>query len=333
MLEAIELAALAPTMSPADQLRHRIADPMPRKLRQDTTTRVRALTRATPSMLWPSWSLRFALPRPQQRQLRPAISIALLLTATNLPIADAAEALGGYAVNWQVIRALKLLVGSGHWHDIRQAFTRTGDYLARTGTPIDYQRRRRLDYTDLLPDDLWERICSESGAVSLNPGTASRARCYLFEKISGLPPDAAPAAATDSPHLGRHAIDFVRKLTPELASALDEHAHEFLAAHDIRDEPPSWRPPADLLDGLHLPGSDPADVDIDRLHYLVRHEDHSLGAAAHILGRHLPGGHQTTRPRLQHSDTPSPPADTPHRRELVAPAIPRSRPLSHRPRQ
>jgi hypothetical protein len=39
-----------------------------------------------------------------------------------------------------------------------------------------------------------------------------------------------------------------------------------------------------LLDGLPLPGGDPADVDIGKLHQLIRHEDRTLSDAAEILG-------------------------------------------------
>ncbi|MGY2118618.1 hypothetical protein ACW9HR_32320 [Nocardia gipuzkoensis] len=55
-------------------------------------------------------------------------------------------------------------------------------------------------------------------------------------------------------------------LTPQLAHALNDHAREFLATRGIDDEPPAWQPPTELLHGLSLPGPDPADIDIARLH-------------------------------------------------------------------
>jgi len=281
VLDAVQLAALAPSMSPSDQLRYRIADTFPARP-STRADRAAALARSVPTMLWRAWSLPLTIPRPQQRQLRPAASVALLLTATTIPIADAAEILGGFTDNYRVTRALALLAGCGHWDDVRQALTLMSDYLAEVGAPIDYQRRRALDYTGLLPEHTWQRICRDAGAA-LNSATAKRARCYLFERLSGLPNDASPAVVNDH-HFHTRTADFVRHLTPQLARALDDHAREFLTAHGISDEPPAWQPPTHLLHGLSLPGPDPADIDITRLHHLIRDTEHTPGEAAEILG-------------------------------------------------
>lgn len=282
VLDAIQLAALAPSMHPGDQLRRRITDSLPRRPTSQPD-RIDALARSLPTMLWPAWSLRLALPRPQQRQLRPALSVALMLTGTTLPIADAAAMLGAHTDSQRVNRALNLLANCGHWDDIRRALTRMSDHLAQAGTPIDYQRRRSLDYTDLLPDDLWRQICRENGAVALNLGTAKRVRCWLFERISGLPSGASPAAVDDSNHFRTRTADFVRHLTPQLAADLDNHTLEFLADHGIHDEPATWQPPSHPLHDLSLPGTDPADTEIDRLHHLIRHDGHTPGEAADSL--------------------------------------------------
>ncbi|MEV2226320.1 TniQ family protein [Nocardia vinacea] len=282
VLDAVQLAALAPSMSPSDQLRYRIASPFPTRP-GPRADRAAALARSVPTMLWRAWSLPLTIPRPQQRQLRPAASVALLLTATTIPITDAAEILGGFTDNYRVNRALALLADCGHWDDVRQALTRMSDYLAEVGAPIDYQRRRSLDYTGLLPEHTWQRICRDTGAVALNSATAKRARCYLFERLSGMPNDASPAAVNDN-HFHTRTADFVRRLTPQLARALDDHAREFLTTHGIGDEPPSWQPPTHLLHGLSLPGPDPADIDITRLHHLIRDTERTPGEAAEILG-------------------------------------------------
>ncbi len=286
VLDAIQLAALAPSMSPGDQLRYRIADIFPRRpgSRPD---RIGALARSLPTMLWPAWSLRLALPRPQQRQLRPALSVALLIVGTTLPTIDAAEMLGGFTDNYRVTRALTLLADCGHWDDARHALTLMSDYLTEHGAPIDYQRRRGLDYTDLLPDDLWRRICRETGTAKLNLGTAKYVRCWLFERISGLPADTSLAAAHDSNHFHTRTADFVRHLTPEIATALNNHTLEFLAAHGISDEPPRWQPPTHLLHDLSLPGPDPADIGITHLHHLIRDEERTPGQTAEKLGTTL----------------------------------------------
>ena len=48
------------------------------------------------------------------------------------------------------------------------------------------------DYTQLLPHDHWQDICRRTGTP---PGTGRReriVRCQLFQRISGLPAEAAP---------------------------------------------------------------------------------------------------------------------------------------------
>ncbi|SUE27751.1 LysR family transcriptional regulator [Nocardia farcinica] len=80
----------------------------------------------------------------------------------------------------------------------------------------------------------------------------------------------------------------------ELFHELDDHVRDFLADHNIHDEPPTWHPPTELFDDLRLPGANPAEADIDRLHQLIRVEDRTiretaetLGTTRDILRRHL----------------------------------------------
>ncbi|MBF6250168.1 hypothetical protein [Nocardia farcinica] len=75
---------------------------------------------------------------------------------------------------------------------------------------------------------------------------------------------------------------------------MDDHVRDFLADHNIHDEPPTWHPPTELFDDLRLPGANPAEADIDRLHQLIRVEDRTiretaetLGTTRDILRRHL----------------------------------------------
>lgn len=283
VLNAVQLAALAPSMSPSDQLRHRIADTLPTRA-QPRTIRVSNLARSLPTMLWSAWSLRLSVPGPQQRQLRPALSAMLILTGTTLPVDDAVGLLGRVVNPYQVTRLLRLLAKHRQWNDIRQALTEMTDHLTAFGAPIDYQHRRHLDYTGLLTHHAWKQICRDTGATALHTTTTGRrARYFLFERLSGLPADTCLAAAKDDHRPRYRTADFARLLTPTLANALDNHAQEFLAAHDIRDEPTTWQPPTNLLNGLSLPGDDPADIDIDRLHQLIRHDGRTLGQAAKIL--------------------------------------------------
>jgi hypothetical protein len=70
--------------------------------------------------------------------------------------------------------------------------TRLAAYLDDNDVPIDYQRRRRLDYSDLLPPRQWPDLCRRTGT---SPGQGRRdkiVRCMLFACISGLPVESAP---------------------------------------------------------------------------------------------------------------------------------------------
>jgi len=120
-------------------------------------------------------------------------------------------------------------------------------------------------------------------------GSAARARvarCYLFERLSGLPASAAPITPDDNLFRTKVA-DFPQHLTPELAAGLHQHAHAFLADQHVDDEPAAWQPSIDLLDHMHLPGHDPRTVDISSLHRLIRVKKRSLGEAAARLGTTL----------------------------------------------
>lgn len=74
--------------------------------------------------------------------------------------------------------------------------------------------------------------------------------------------------------------------TPPLRQALHEHAATPLAEPDI-DEPVTWSPPADLADGLDLPGVDTDTLDMTTISRLVVEEYGPLGEAARTLGVHI----------------------------------------------
>lgn len=167
----------------------------------------------------------------------------------------------------------------------RRRCARLAAYLDDNDVPIDYQRRRRLDYSALLPSQQWLDLCRQPG---VSPGQGRRnkiARSLLFARISGLPVEAAPDfAATGEAYFRAEAVRFAAIRTPEFAAALDEIARSFLARHRIRGEPVTWHPPLSLLGDLHLPGPDPFLVDVARLHGLVQGRAHPVQHAAEVLG-------------------------------------------------
>jgi len=149
--------------------------------------------------------------------------------------------------------------------------------------PIDYERRRHLDYQRLLPDELWAQICQDTATTPGAGLKADLARCMLFERLSGLPVGRSPFATNTREFRGTVAA-FPRQLTPDLMAHLDQAARQFLDDHDLTDEPLTWQPPLEVLGGLDLTGRDPSSVDITELHRLVRGEQLTFSDAANQLG-------------------------------------------------
>jgi molybdenum-dependent DNA-binding transcriptional regulator ModE len=268
VLASMELAALETVLKPTDQLRYRIGSPTPTPPTRSTPTAAHMLAWAIPTALWPAWSLRLAVPNWDHRQLRLALSAAVQIVHSRLRLGEAIRLIDSPLKSpLDVSRLLRAFHRHEHWRDIRQALTTIADYLREGRVPIDYQRRRRIDYTALLPDSVWAQICLDTASEK---GTAMRARvvrCYLFERLSGMPADMAPFAH-ETTHFRRAVADFPGCLTTELASALQMHGSEFLEAHRITDEPPLWQPPATLLHGLRLPGPNLSTIDPELLRHM-----------------------------------------------------------------
>ena len=304
VLTGVQLAALGPLLNPSDQLRYRIGTPLPARPAPGAA-RTAILARRVPSMLWPTWSLPLAIPGCHQWQLRPALSAILPLVNSRLNLDEAARVIDSPVEGHAVSRVLQLLEKQDQWLSIRAALIRMADYLADNDVPIDYQRRRRADYSTLLPDTVWTQICRDTATPGPRPVRARIARCFLFERLSGQPTSTSPWALNDSAFRTKTA-DFPRHLTPELAQALNEHAHEFLTDQGI-DEPLVWPPPKGVLDGRDLPGPDPAAVDIADLHRVMTVDGIKLGTAAQRLNtsldtvRYLLEAHPAPRPDPEQS--------------------------------
>ncbi len=285
-LKAIQVSALGPFLSPSDQLRYRTGATKPHH--QLPAAKASTRRRHVPTMLWTSWALRLRPAKTfQLHTLRLALSAALLLPGARHNLPDTATILG-IADSRDPSRVFGALHTNPHWTHILAALTHLADYLDAHAIPIDYDRRRGLDYTALLPEDQWHHICLQS---RFPPGHGRRldlARCLLFEKISMVPADLAPGSfAIDSSYRRDCLLEFAAPITPDLALRLNEAAQEFLAQQGIHDEPVEWQPPLALLDGLSLPGADPDHVDINTLHRLIREDDTALTIAAQRLGSSL----------------------------------------------
>jgi len=300
-LAGVQRASLGDSLKVSDQLRYRIAATLPSRPLAGSS-RADHLVRATPTMFWPAWSLRMAVPGCRHRYFRRILSAATLLVGTRLRLQQAADLVSPEMSGQEVSRVLQWMQATETWEPVRAALTHCADLLANGNASIDYRRRRQLDYTNLLPDEQWATICRQAGTTFQTRRMALTARCFVFEQLSGLPARAAPFAI-DSWEFRNKVADFPKYLTPGLNTAIRHHAEEFLTAHHILDEPAVWHPPTDVLDELHIGGLDPAAVDVAELHRLIRPGRHSIAEAA----KRLHTTRDTIRYALELHPAPMPP--------------------------
>ncbi|RKN56954.1 LysR family transcriptional regulator, partial [Streptomyces klenkii] len=269
VLEAVHLKTIAPTLWPNSALRYRTALPAP-SLPTTRPSQLTARARKIPSNIWPLWAVRLN-PVPQVREnLAAALSASLMLVNSRLELPDAAKSVGNLITQPNLTHVLQALRDDAHYEGIQLALIQLAAYLDDHRVPIDYRRRRRLDYTDLLPEREWITLCRRTLA---EPGAGTRyqiARSYLFEKISGLPYTRMPDPPRNSSSFRNSRVRFPYVLTPEVSAELDLIGEAFLDRNRLGNEPQTWQPPSELLDGLALPRTDPGGIDLADLHRRVR---------------------------------------------------------------
>ncbi|WP_100515233.1 TniQ family protein [Mycobacteroides abscessus] len=295
-LTGTQLAALAPLMNPSDQLRYRIGTPLPTRPADDEAIAA-AITAKLPAAMWPAWVVRLAPAGLEYQRLSTALPCAVLLVNTRLTLTKAAEAMGRGGGGHSLSHILQRLEAVSCWNSLREAFIELAEYLHTHEIPIDYTRRRALDYSRLLPDDEWIQICQGAGIRSGDGKKAAVARCYLYATISGNPARRAPGFIDTNDFVSALA-NFPAQMTSRLAEALDQCAQIFLYHNNIT-EPVTWCPPLGLVAGLDLPGADPETVDIRQLRRLL-HRSLTLSAIAEKLGTSL----EVVRYRLSQHPVP-----------------------------
>jgi hypothetical protein len=284
VLEGTYLAALSLSLRPSDQLRHCTTSSLP-AFPAGGRTPVNQRARKIPASLWPSWTVRLSPPGGvYPRILAPVLSGLVLLVGHRIELDEAADTLGAVTDGVTISRILQFLADDPRWQAVAAALTRLASYLDDNDVPVDYRRRRKLDYSGLLTDGQWLELHRRIGAPPGHERRVNMARCLLFARISGLPAEAAPWFDDGSEAYFRaETARFAAFRTPELARGLDQIARAFLARHKVPGEPVTWNPPASLLDGLDLPGPDPDVIDIARMHALVRADSSTVQNAAEIL--------------------------------------------------
>jgi molybdenum-dependent DNA-binding transcriptional regulator ModE len=282
ILESALLSAARTSILPTAQIRYRAFD---REPIAPTRGAAKERIRSIPADLWPSTALMI-----HPRELRTSARIyragqaALLLSVGNLD--DTQDIAARFELSEPAQRPRNLTAAysrTGQWPDITRAMSRLADLADSGAIPIDYSRRRRLTYDQILTDMEWQAAASE---LRLVPGTrmARHLRAYLFTLISGANPRHAPEAFSIRTARQRSEYENLPlKLFPELNHFIFEHATNFLQRNRIRSEPVTWEPAASLFDGLDLPGQRLEDVDITAVHTLVS-QGSACGAVAERLG-------------------------------------------------
>ena len=223
-LTATQLTALGPLLSPGDQLRYRIGTPLPRRPQSASGRGDRLASAFPPAVLRLVAAVR-GTGRPAT-PTRGAPSIALLFLDTRL---------------W--LRA-RLISFSAQFPSSQRSVGCACCVSAATGStfkgahPAGRLPRHHRN-ANQLPAPAGPRLqqppCAPSVAPDLSRhqhtrrygGTTRIARCYLYERLSGMPVSAAPFAHGDT-EAHNKGSDFPRRLTPELTTALLRHAKDFL---------------------------------------------------------------------------------------------------------
>ena len=248
---AIVISASDPNLGPEPQLRYRTGISKP-CIPDFDLPRVQIIAAAVPGEMWPTWSDRLLPDLKITPVVCSTLSYATLLTGSTITPAEACALLGDVATLNSLNYRLWILRSSAYWRSIRAGLVRLSDYL-NGAAPIDYQRRRGLDYSALLPDEVWEEVSCQTGD-RFRARQAIAARCYLVEKLSGVQARRVSIAIRQ---MNRHELatsvrEFHKAMSVRRATLLDEYAQRFLAELDI-DEPVQWHPPLELLEGLGLP--------------------------------------------------------------------------------
>ncbi|MFF5273435.1 hypothetical protein [Streptomyces sp. NPDC000133] len=191
-LRAIQLATVGPQLQAVYQLRYRVQASRPGTQLHDVPAR---RLRPLPAALWAELALPL-VPRElhDYRIMRRALSCLLGPVGNRQSIDVIAERLGQATTGFMASRLLGHLREHQQWPDIQAALIHIADYIDTHPALIDYQRRQRIDYSLLLPDEQWADIARECDVVR---GTGTLARLfYMFLRISGLPARMAPPTCT-----------------------------------------------------------------------------------------------------------------------------------------
>lgn len=237
-LAGVQSSALAPFLHPIDPIRKQARAPDPS--RPDRRIQIH---QSVPAWLWPQWALQIDAPGLGAGELRMVLSVALLLVGSDAGIRSACAQLGSFTTVHAVKRVLGVLSSQSDWATTVSMLTYLADLLETGVCPIDYQRRRQLFVTDLLPDREWERLCRDLATPADDATRAYLCRWWLYERITGSPTRRGPPTG-EGTRFWRMYCELPATLSPEEVTALDCCGRRFLDAQGMENEPLCWQPPS-----------------------------------------------------------------------------------------
>ncbi len=305
-LTSADLLSRAEHFGVLSRWRNQIDNALPRYPKATTDSAHRAMLSAVRGWLWPEWCLRLDMGLMHWPAHCRALTMLLVAVDSTIPFVEVSRRMhfapsGGGQFRDSLVR----VQADPSWPAVREALTRLHAYLLDSRPPIDYQRRRDLNYDKLLSPPQWKHLIARH-AIAYAPGPqgATIGRMWLTERMSGPPPLDDEGR---QPRCTARLDDLRTQMSPAFATALDTVAIDYLRTHGIVDEPLCWTPPLTLLDGLELPGTSPASIDPGPLHNLIERGYRIAGAGAELgmsvaMARHLVDQHPRAHPDAKESD-------------------------------
>lgn len=181
---AIVLKARSANMGPELQLRYGSATTLP-CAPSPGQKRIQKKAARLPAAIWLEWASLLLSGRRTTLVLRETLSCATLLVGATIKPFEAVRLLGASESHSILNQRLWALCDSRYWESIQEALVRLSEFLERGGGRINYERRRRLDYSPLVSDESWQRQTARDAGWSPSGGSVVAACCYLIERISG----------------------------------------------------------------------------------------------------------------------------------------------------
>lgn len=210
-----------------------------------------------PAVLWMPWTARLAPRRTNREIAGGALAAATVFTGTRLTHAAAVQLLDPANRSRQVTHVMRALGANRPEDQTVRAIRGLARYLDDHDIPVDYARRRTLDYNGLLTHDSWIELCR---LLNVNAGGIPRwrlARASLYVLLSGNRVATVPFSDGDGMPSFEAVDDFRRTAPPEIDEALRARGRDFLLKRDI-DEPIEWIP------DLATVGLEGRSLDLDR---------------------------------------------------------------------